>query len=65
MAGRHRALAQVDEWTAPATADTTPIHPQRAAHEIDKALPDDAILVSDVVSITTGCSSLPSENSIP
>jgi acetolactate synthase I/II/III large subunit len=25
-----------------------PIHPQRAAHEIDKALPDDAILVSDV-----------------
>ena len=29
-------------------ADTTPIHPQRAAHEIDKVLPDDAILVSDI-----------------
>jgi acetolactate synthase-1/2/3 large subunit len=29
-------------------ADTTPIHPQRAAHEIDKALPEDAILVSDI-----------------
>jgi acetolactate synthase-1/2/3 large subunit len=29
-------------------ADTTPIHPQRAAHEIDRALPDDAILVSDI-----------------
>jgi acetolactate synthase-1/2/3 large subunit len=30
------------------TVDTTPIHPQRAAHEIDKALPEDAILVSDI-----------------
>jgi acetolactate synthase-1/2/3 large subunit len=29
-------------------ADTTPIHPQRAAHEIDRALPEDAILVSDI-----------------
>ena len=29
-------------------ADTTPIHPQRAAHEIDQALPEDAILVSDI-----------------
>src|SRR6202048_1069330 len=29
-------------------AESTPIHPQRAAHEIDKALPDDAILVSDI-----------------
>jgi acetolactate synthase I/II/III large subunit len=28
--------------------DVTPIHPQRAAHEIDRALPDDAILVSDI-----------------
>ncbi len=28
--------------------DTTPIHPQRAAHEIDNVLPDDAILVSDI-----------------
>ena len=28
--------------------DATPINPQRAAHEIDKALPDDAILVSDI-----------------
>ena len=30
------------------TLDTTPIAPQRAAHEIDKALPEDAILVSDI-----------------
>jgi acetolactate synthase-1/2/3 large subunit len=38
-----------EEWTAPGyQQDTTPIHPQRAAHEIDKVLPDDAILVSDV-----------------
>jgi acetolactate synthase-1/2/3 large subunit len=29
-------------------ADTTPIHPQRAAHEIDRALPENAILVSDI-----------------
>ena len=28
--------------------DTTPIHPQRAAHEIDRALPENAILVSDI-----------------
>ncbi len=28
--------------------DGSPIHPQRAAHEIDKALPEDAILVSDI-----------------
>jgi acetolactate synthase I/II/III large subunit len=28
--------------------DSSPIHPQRAAMEIDKALPDDAILVSDI-----------------
>jgi acetolactate synthase-1/2/3 large subunit len=28
--------------------DATPINPQRAAHEIDHALPDDAILVSDI-----------------
>ena len=28
--------------------DTTPINPQRAAHEIDRALPQDAILVSDI-----------------
>jgi len=28
--------------------DASPINPQRAAHEIDKALPDDAILVSDI-----------------
>jgi acetolactate synthase I/II/III large subunit len=38
-----------EAWTAPGYgADTTPIHPQRAAHEIAKALPDDAIVVSDV-----------------
>jgi acetolactate synthase-1/2/3 large subunit len=28
--------------------DATPINPQRAAHEIDRALPEDAILVSDI-----------------
>jgi acetolactate synthase I/II/III large subunit len=28
--------------------DGTPINPQRAAYEIDRALPDDAILVSDI-----------------
>ncbi len=28
--------------------DSTPIHPQRAAHEIDRALPADAIMVSDI-----------------
>jgi acetolactate synthase I/II/III large subunit len=38
-----------EEWTAPGyRADTTPINPQRAAAEIAKALPDDAIVVSDV-----------------
>ncbi len=30
------------------TDDATPINPQRAAHEIDRALPEDAILVSDI-----------------
>ena len=30
------------------TDDATPIHPQRAAYEIDRALPEDAILVSDI-----------------
>ena len=38
-----------EEFIAPGfQADTTPIHPQRAAREIDEALPPDAILVSDV-----------------
>lgn len=38
-----------EDFVAPGfTADTTPIHPQRAAHEIDRALPEDAILVSDI-----------------
>jgi len=38
-----------EDWTAPGIqADTTPIHPQRAAHEIDRVLPDDAVVVSDV-----------------
>jgi acetolactate synthase-1/2/3 large subunit len=40
------------EWEqllAPGFADdSSPIHPQRAAHEIDRALPEDAILVSDI-----------------
>jgi acetolactate synthase-1/2/3 large subunit len=40
---------QWNEFVAPGfDADTTPIHPQRAAHEIDQALPEDAILVSDI-----------------
>ena len=38
-----------DAFVAPGfAADTSPIHPQRAAHEIGKALPEDAILVSDI-----------------
>jgi acetolactate synthase-1/2/3 large subunit len=53
---RQKWLAQIDtyrqEWdkfVAPGFSnDTTPINPQRAAHEIDKALPEDAILVSDI-----------------
>lgn len=53
---RKKWLAAIDgyrkEWdalVAPGfTDDTSPINPQRAAAEIDKALPEDAILVSDV-----------------
>lgn len=38
-----------EEFVAPGFRDEgTPIHPQRAAHEIDKALPADAVLVSDI-----------------
>ena len=49
LADIERWRKEWEEWTAPGyRADTTPIHPQRAAHEIDKALPDDAIVVSDV-----------------
>ena len=41
--------AEWEQFIAPGfREDTSPIHPQRAAHEIDKALPDDAILVSDI-----------------
>src|SRR4249919_2263467 len=55
-ASRRKWLVAIEglrqEWNAfiaPGfTDDSTPIHPQRAAAEIDKALPDDAILVSDV-----------------
>jgi len=40
---------QWEEFIAPGfRADTTPINPQRAAHEIDKVLSEDAILVSDI-----------------
>ncbi len=40
---------QWEKFIAPGfQADTTPIHPQRAAHEIDRVLPEDAILVSDI-----------------
>ena len=53
---RKKWLAQIDgyrkEWdkfVAPGFSDdTSPINPQRAAIEIDKALPEDAILVSDI-----------------
>jgi acetolactate synthase-1/2/3 large subunit len=53
---RKKWLAQIDtyrqEWdrfVAPGFADdTVPINPQRAALEIDKALPENAILVSDI-----------------
>ncbi len=38
-----------DAFIAPGfKLDTTPINPQRAAHEIDRILPEDAILVSDI-----------------
>ncbi|MEA2989598.1 MAG: acetolactate synthase large subunit [Alphaproteobacteria bacterium] len=38
-----------DALVAPGFKDgASPINPQRAAHEIDRALPDDAILVSDI-----------------
>ena len=38
-----------DTFVAPGMIDeSTPINPQRAAVEIDKALPEDAILVSDI-----------------
>ncbi|MBR1227654.1 MULTISPECIES: thiamine pyrophosphate-binding protein [unclassified Bradyrhizobium] len=53
---RKKWLAQIDtyrkEWdkfVAPGFSDDTmPINPQRAALEIDKALPENAILVSDI-----------------
>ena len=39
----------MERFIAPGRTDeSTPIHPQRAAHEIDKALPENAILVSDI-----------------
>ena len=41
--------AKWDKFVAPGmTDDSTPINPQRAAVEIDKAMPEDAILVSDI-----------------
>ncbi|MEK9753696.1 MAG: thiamine pyrophosphate-binding protein [Rhodospirillaceae bacterium] len=41
--------AKWDAFIAPGMTDgSTPINPQRAAVEIDKALPEDAILVSDI-----------------
>jgi acetolactate synthase-1/2/3 large subunit len=53
---RRKWLAAIEgyrrEWeslVAPGFKDEAmPINPQRAAHEIDRALPDDAILVSDI-----------------
>jgi acetolactate synthase-1/2/3 large subunit len=53
---RQEWLGRIDGWrhewdaaTAPGyTDDAMPINPQRAAHEINKALPEDAILVSDI-----------------
>jgi acetolactate synthase-1/2/3 large subunit len=54
--GRRAWLAAIDgyrrEWdafVAPGISDdSTPINPQRAAVEIDRAMPEDAILVSDI-----------------
>ncbi len=54
--GRADWLAAIDgyrrEWEAFIApgfrTDTTPIHPQRAAWEIDRVLPEEAILVSDI-----------------
>lgn len=56
MASRDRWLSAIEGWrkewndliTPGFSEDTTPIAPQRAAREIDLALPDDAILVSDI-----------------
>jgi len=56
LEARRRWLVAIDgyrkEWeafVAPGFRDgSTPINPQRAAHEIGRALPDDAILVSDI-----------------
>ncbi len=53
---RERWLAAIDGWRKEWNAfiepgfhdDSTPIHPQRAARVIDRALPEDAILVSDI-----------------
>src|SRR5437879_63006 len=53
-ASRRKWLATIDgyrkEWNAFIAPgfmdDSTPIHPQRAAAEVDKALPDDALMVS-------------------
>src|SRR5262249_40180037 len=53
---RKKWLAAIDsyrkEWNAHVAPgykdDASPINPQRAASEINKALPDDAILVSDI-----------------
>ena len=53
---RRKWLADIDTYrktwntfVAPGMVDeSTPINPQRAAVEIDKALPEDAILVSDI-----------------
>src|SRR6476659_3387986 len=55
-ASRRKWLATIDgyrqEWNAfiaPGFVDdSTPIHPQRAAAEIEQALPDDAIIVRDI-----------------
>jgi acetolactate synthase-1/2/3 large subunit len=56
LEARKKWLGQIDgyrkEWdklVAPGfTDDTQPINPQRAAFEIDRGLPEDAILVSDI-----------------
>jgi acetolactate synthase-1/2/3 large subunit len=41
--------AKWDAFVAPGMTDnSSPMHPQRAAVEIDKALPEDAIMVSDI-----------------
>ena len=63
---RKKWLGEIDgyrkEWdklVAPGfTDDTQPINPQRAAFEIDRGLPEDVIMVSDIGVYQSGCSAI-------